>query len=169
MDHKPTLPRETRRILLAGGELRAIRYDDGEDGPVRVWVSGRDVPGLAMSRSVCDVVGKSAGVTSDPDVSHHTLTSSDAFLVLASDGLWEFVAEDEVCGAIMASIEDSAAAAAASGQSSETPSDDHLLLALQELKTEARARWQEREGSIDDISIIIAEIGTVTTEASGSG
>ena len=28
----------------------AVEYDDGVDGPARVWLGHMDVPGLAMSR-----------------------------------------------------------------------------------------------------------------------
>ena len=28
----------------------AVEYDDGVDGPCRVWLGHMDVPGLAMSR-----------------------------------------------------------------------------------------------------------------------
>lgn len=40
----------------------AVRYDDGIDGPPRVWLGHMDVPGLAMSRSLGDMVAHDAGV-----------------------------------------------------------------------------------------------------------
>ena len=48
-------------------------------------------PGLAISRSLGDFDATSAGVIAIPTVSHRALTSDDAFVVLASDGLWEFL------------------------------------------------------------------------------
>ncbi|KAA0173381.1 hypothetical protein FNF27_05158 [Cafeteria roenbergensis] len=160
-DHKPTLPRETRRILLAGGELRAIRYPDGEEGPVRVWCGGgSDVPGLAMSRSVCDTVGKRAGVSSEPDITTTTLTKSDAFLVVASDGLWEFMEGDDVCTGILVAHGEAARAG--------DPAS-HLTRAVTELKAEAVHRWLEQEGAVDDTSIVLAEIGFVADEAETAG
>jgi hypothetical protein len=50
IDHKPDSPPEKARILAAGGRVFAVEYDDGVDGPPRVWLGHMDVPGLAMSR-----------------------------------------------------------------------------------------------------------------------
>jgi serine/threonine protein phosphatase PrpC len=55
-DHKPDTPKEMERILAAGGRVFAVEYDDGIDGPPRVWLGHMDVPGLAMARYVFDVV-----------------------------------------------------------------------------------------------------------------
>lgn len=51
-DHKPDSPKEKERILACGGRVFAVEYDDGVDGPQRVWLGHMDVPGLAMSRYV---------------------------------------------------------------------------------------------------------------------
>ncbi len=55
-DHKPDLPKEKERILAAGGRVFAMQYQDGVIGPQRVWLADKDMPGLAMSRSLCDSV-----------------------------------------------------------------------------------------------------------------
>jgi serine/threonine protein phosphatase PrpC len=169
VDHKPTLPTETRRILLAGGRVHAIRYADGVEGPVRVWCRDDDVPGLAMSRSLGDTVGKRAGVSSTPDVYTYTLTDADAFIVVASDGLWEFTTPGDVADVLAdtaaearlqaLAFEAAAADAAAAGDPPPPPPMMHLQLALDALGTVAVQRWHEREGYVDDLSIIIAEIG----------
>jgi hypothetical protein len=49
---------EKQRILSAGGRVFAVEYEDGQDGPQRVWLGHMDVPGLAMSRSLGDKVSK---------------------------------------------------------------------------------------------------------------
>ncbi len=68
IDHKPDTPAEKARILKAGGRVFAVSYDDGIDGPARVWLGHMDIPGLAMSRSLGDSVAHSAGVSSEPEI-----------------------------------------------------------------------------------------------------
>ena len=87
-DHKPSIPSERERIEQAGGRVFSMEYDDGYDGPMRVWLADQDVPGLAMSRSICDTVAHSVGVVSTPDVFERDLTDDDRVLVMGSDGLW---------------------------------------------------------------------------------
>lgn len=58
---------EAQRILKAGGRVEPFRdFDGGFIGPSRVWLMNQDIPGLAMSRSIGDVVAASVGVTSHP-------------------------------------------------------------------------------------------------------
>lgn len=60
-------------------------------GPYRVWLQQSWVPGLAMSRALGDAVAHTVGVTSQPDTEVFTITRQDRFLILASDGIWEFI------------------------------------------------------------------------------
>jgi serine/threonine protein phosphatase PrpC len=48
-----------------------------------------------MSRSLGDNVAHSVGVISTPDITIHELTPFDKFLILATDGLWEFISNDK--------------------------------------------------------------------------
>lgn len=49
-----------------------------------------------MSRSMGDRVAHSVGVTADPEVMEFTLGLHDKFIVIASDGVWEFLSNDDV-------------------------------------------------------------------------
>ena len=53
------------------------------------------MPGLAMSRSLGDAVAQSVGVIPEPEFFELELDSSDKFFIMASDGLWEFISNDE--------------------------------------------------------------------------
>jgi serine/threonine protein phosphatase PrpC len=138
-DHKPDSPKEKERILACGGRVFAVEYDDGIDGPPRVWLGHMDIPGLAMSRSLGDVVAHSAGVTSEPEFTEYDLNPlTDKFIVVATDGLWEFVDNQETADMV-------------EGQA--TPSD-----AVEFLATEAATRWMHEEQVIDDTTIIVANL-----------
>src|SRR3546814_16814574 len=55
-----------------------------------------DIPGLAMSRALGDTVAHSAGVSSEPDFFVRDLNhATDVVLMLATDGLWEFMSDQE--------------------------------------------------------------------------
>jgi serine/threonine protein phosphatase PrpC len=95
-DHKPDREDEQKRIEARGGRVFAVEYEDGIDGPPRVWLGHMDIPGLAMSRSVGDTVAHTAGVISDPEMHTVELTPDDKVMVWASDGLWEFMSNQEV-------------------------------------------------------------------------
>jgi len=64
-------------------------------GPPRVWLQSVWVPGLAMSRALGDQLAHHVGVSSRPDVVQLDLEPADRFLVLASDGVWEFMSSQE--------------------------------------------------------------------------
>lgn len=66
-DHKPDAKDEHERILRSHGRVDPFREPTGEPiGPARVWLRTENVPGLAMSRSIGDLVASSVGVTAEP-------------------------------------------------------------------------------------------------------
>ena len=60
-------------------------------GPYRVYVQGEKFPGLAMSRSIGDLNSKSIGIIVDPGISEYDLNNSTKFIVIASDGVWDYL------------------------------------------------------------------------------
>lgn len=54
-------------------------------------INNADLQGLAMSRSFGDNVSKAVGVCSEPEIIRMKLDKRDKFLLLASDGVWEFI------------------------------------------------------------------------------
>jgi serine/threonine protein phosphatase PrpC len=140
IDHKPELPLEKARILKAGGRVFAVQYDDGIPGPNRVWLGNIDVPGLAMSRSIGDTVAHTAGVTSIPEFFTQKLVEGQhAVMVLASDGLWEFM-DDQ---AVMDKINEG------------TPGKDVAGI-VDILVEEANSLWLKAEEVIDDTTVCVA-------------
>ncbi|KRY40153.1 putative protein phosphatase 2C T23F11.1 [Trichinella spiralis] len=87
-DHKPVNEGEIKRIFSAGG-----------------WVEFNRVNGnLAMSRALGDFIYKACHekspkeqiVTAYPDVVSRSLTDADEFIVLACDGVWDVMTNQEV-------------------------------------------------------------------------
>ncbi|EFN51169.1 hypothetical protein CHLNCDRAFT_55285 [Chlorella variabilis] len=91
-DHKPSTPDERARILMSGGRVEHLSDQRGQPvGPQRVWLADSWVPGLAMSRALGDAVAHTVGVSSEPETSVVELCPQDKWLLLATDGVWEFM------------------------------------------------------------------------------
>jgi serine/threonine protein phosphatase PrpC len=136
-DQKPENPKEKARILKAGGRVEPLPGPPGEDcGPPRVWLAEVDVPGLAMSRSIGDEVSQTVGVISIPEIVEHDLKPNDIFAVWASDGVWEFLSNEQACEIIWKLKPNYKAAAA-------------------ELVAQASKRWKQEEEVVDDITCVI--------------
>ena len=96
-DHKPDLPGEIERIFSSGGMVEQMKDPEGNlVGPPRVWKAGCTYPGLAMSRSLGDFQGKEAGVISTPEITEYTIHSPSKYMVICSDGVWEFIKNEQV-------------------------------------------------------------------------
>lgn len=93
VDLKPDLPREAERIKRCKGRVFAMQ-DEPEVS--RVWLPFDDAPGLAMARAFGDFCLKEYGVISIPEFYHQTITKRDKFIVLASDGVWDVLSNEEV-------------------------------------------------------------------------
>ena len=53
-------------------------------------------PGSAFTRSIGDAIGKTAGVTADPEILSRKLTKEDRYIIVCSDGVFEFLSNEEV-------------------------------------------------------------------------
>lgn len=96
-DHKPDDRSENLRIQKSGGRVESYQDENGNPvGPARVWLKNQDLPGLAMSRSMGDAVAASVGVIPDPEILEFSLSSEDKFIVIGSDGVFEFLSNEEV-------------------------------------------------------------------------
>eukprot|EP00322_Chrysochromulina_rotalis_P011983 CAMPEP_0115874366 /NCGR_PEP_ID=MMETSP0287-20121206/24502_1 /TAXON_ID=412157 /ORGANISM="Chrysochromulina rotalis, Strain UIO044" /LENGTH=232 /DNA_ID=CAMNT_0003329511 /DNA_START=1 /DNA_END=695 /DNA_ORIENTATION=+ len=98
-DHRPTDDGERARILATGAWIRPMQ-EEPYFRPARVYRSEarpRLGPGLTMGRSLGDLDADEVGIIATPEVSFRAIsTACDRFLVLASDGLWEFLSSESV-------------------------------------------------------------------------
>lgn len=92
-DHKPDLPKEKARIQQGGGRV----IFDGHYN-YRVFAPKKPYPGLCMSRALGDTIAhREAGVTETPDVKVCKVDpNEDLALLIASDGVWEFLKSQTV-------------------------------------------------------------------------
>jgi serine/threonine protein phosphatase PrpC len=49
-----------------------------------------------MTRSMGDTAASKVGVIAEPEIIEYDLTHEDKMIVMASDGVWEFMTNDEV-------------------------------------------------------------------------
>eukprot|EP00300_Choanocystis_sp_HF-7_P033235 c45539_g1_i1.p1 GENE.c45539_g1_i1~~c45539_g1_i1.p1 ORF type:complete len:373 (-),score=65.46 c45539_g1_i1:99-1217(-) len=136
-DHKPDNPEEKKRIVQAGGRVEPMRGPMHDFiGPHRVWVGKEMFPGLAMSRSIGDSIAQSVGVTSNPDFDEHEINFEDSpVMILASDGVWEFITSEEAVQLVT---------------QYDNPKSAAIALCQESLK-----RWAEHEDVCDDITAVV--------------
>jgi len=69
------------------------------DDPPRVFLGGHKFPGCAFTRSLGDSIAKELGVSAEPELTHHDLNDGKTkCIIIASDGVFEFVSNEEVVG-----------------------------------------------------------------------
>ena len=111
VDQKPECVEERARIESCGGEVKRA----GKTGTLRVWNDG--AVGLAVTRSIGDGDVKAVGVIAEPVVRHFTLSPAatrvggdgDLFLLVASDGVWEFIPSAEAAEVVARTPDDATA------------------------------------------------------------
>mmetsp|Transcript_54823 Transcript_54823/g.175777 ORF Transcript_54823/g.175777 Transcript_54823/m.175777 type:complete len:452 (-) Transcript_54823:163-1518(-) len=142
VDHKPNAPEEQARIEANGGEVRSQTYPDGWTVH-RIFVKGMDFPGLCMTRTLGDESVKAHGVTATPEVQRTEVDlSAQPFMILASDGVWEFLDSEFVVKAVAKKIQ-----------------SDGPERTIQKLQREARKRWRNEEGDYcDDITSLLIQL-----------
>ncbi|CAE6085220.1 unnamed protein product [Arabidopsis arenosa] len=93
VDLKPCVQREAERIVACKGRVFAM---EEEPEVYRVWMPDDDCPGLAMSRAFGDFCLKDYGLVCIPDVFCRKVSREDEFVVLATDGIWDVLSNEEV-------------------------------------------------------------------------
>lgn len=137
-DHKPDLPKESKRIKEAGGTVRRTSMK----APYRVYKIGEELPGLAMSRALGDFDAQRVGVSHSATLKEYTLSPADEFVVLASDGLWEFVTHQEVVDIV-----------SKAGRA-------RARFAVEALSRLALDCWLTHGRTVDDITIVLAYLSS---------
>ena len=138
IDQKPDDPEEKKRIEESGGEISQFEEDGEKSGPFRVWKKGEAYPGIAMSRSIGDYIATSLGVIPVPKFIDEKLDSDSKFIVVASDGVWEFLDNQKVADMVMPFYK-----------------KDDPDGACKALIKESTQWWNQEDVVVDDITVIV--------------
>ena len=96
-DCTPHIETEKMRILMNGGNIIQLKNNlDKENGSLRIFLKDENIPGLSITRSFGDRIGKNIGVISNPVINEYTLNKSVKFIIIASSGVWRFMKEKEI-------------------------------------------------------------------------
>ena len=140
-EHKPVELDESERIISGGGRLQKC-FDKKTNkffGPQRIWLKNEEQPGLAMTRSIGDKIAHNIGVIEEPEIKKFLYDGSEKFIIIASDGLWEYI-NGEQCINIVKKIYEE---------------EKDAKKAAFELTKEAFKKWKRKEVVIDDITVIV--------------
>ncbi len=138
-DQKPEDENERKRIEENNGEIhKLIDEEEGEIGPMRVFMKGQKFPGIAMSRSIGDKVASQLGVISLPDIREFDIDDTCKFIVIASDGIWEFLSKEKVTHYV-----------------NKFYKKNNIYDAALKLVKKSTSFWEKEDTVIDDITVIV--------------
>lgn len=112
---------------------------DEAGDPPRIWAPDGAYPGTAFSRSIGDSIAEELGVTADPEITRHESDPSDQLLIIASDGIWEFLTNKQVISI---------------AKKADDPQEAACLLWKAAYK-----EWITKEVRTDDITVIVVDLG----------
>jgi len=153
-DHTSYRSDERQRIKSCGGRILSLDQIEGlepvdeskwdsitlgetvdESGdPPRVWSPHGEYPGTAFTRSIGDMIAEELGVFADPEIDSMQLKREDKMIVVASDGVFEFLTNQAVLD-ICAKFDDP-------------------LAACRAVVAESYELWLQYELRTDDITMI---------------
>jgi serine/threonine protein phosphatase PrpC len=111
--------------------------DEGGDPP-RIWSQDGAYPGTAFTRSFGDSIAEELGVYAEPEILKYEMTPDDKFMIVASDGVWEFITNKDVVEI---------------AKKADDPQEAACLLWKASYK-----EWITKEVRTDDISVIVTDL-----------
>eukprot|EP00592_Proboscia_alata_P004130 CAMPEP_0194365840 /NCGR_PEP_ID=MMETSP0174-20130528/13828_1 /TAXON_ID=216777 /ORGANISM="Proboscia alata, Strain PI-D3" /LENGTH=678 /DNA_ID=CAMNT_0039140683 /DNA_START=103 /DNA_END=2139 /DNA_ORIENTATION=- len=168
-DHTSYRSDERDRVKSCGGRILSLDQIEGlepvdeskwdsitlgetvdESGdPPRVWSPHGEYPGTAFTRSLGDMIAEELGVFAEPELTSLELKSEDKMIVVASDGVFEFLTNQAVLDIC-------------------TKFDDPLA-ACRAVVAESYELWLQYELRTDDITMICIFLDDVEESSNASG
>ena len=140
-DHKPKEEDEKERILKKGGKISKDKDEFGNYlGITRIWQKEEGNIGLALTRSFGDEILSKVGVICEPEIKEFKLGKDDKFIILGTDGLWEYISSEECVNNVKDFYE---------------KNDIQGATNFFFLYKEASKRWIMEQDVVDDITIIL--------------
>lgn len=173
MDHRPCVERE--RLQRAGGRVTkgwGGSRRDVKTGPERLWLQDLQMPGIMVSRSLGDEIASGVGCIPVPDVVVRPLREGDRLVILASDGVWDMLGNEEVMAVAAKSLQQfsegegaevaaAAAAGAGAGLEKEEEGGEELKCCSRAIASalleSALQKWGEK-GLSDNVGLIAVVI-----------
>jgi len=155
-DQTPYRRDERERVKLKGARVLTLEQiegnepihenwgsDNGESidevgDPPRIWDSSLERPGCAFTRSLGDLVAEQVGVMAEPEILKWKLRPGDKYIVVASDGVFEFLTSQAVID-ILGKFDD-------------------IIKGAKMVIAESYRLWLTYDDRTDDISLIVISL-----------
>mmetsp|Transcript_33855 Transcript_33855/g.43644 ORF Transcript_33855/g.43644 Transcript_33855/m.43644 type:complete len:397 (-) Transcript_33855:240-1430(-) len=122
--------------------------DEGGDPP-RIWSQDGAYPGTAFTRSFGDSIAEELGVYAEPEILKYEMTKDDKFMIVASDGVWEFITNKDVTDI---------------AKKADDPQEAACLLWKAAYK-----EWITKEVRTDDITVIVVDVSGYFADGGNKG
>lgn len=103
-----------------------------------MWQKETHIPGLAMTRAMGDLAAAKVGVIAEPEITNLILNNEDKFIVIASDGVWEHLSNQNVASLIYPFYV-----------------KGNIEEAVETVVEEAFTLWTQKDEVVDDITCIV--------------
>ncbi|CAE7564869.1 unnamed protein product [Symbiodinium natans] len=143
-DHKASREDEAARVKQAGGKVIISEYADGTRD-YRVAPKDLSSPQIAVSRSLGDLIFKDSGVIAVPEIVEWQVAKpSEAYLLVCSDGVWEFLTTMDLRYLTLEALQSEGASATE---------------VVRGLLQRAKQSWNDQEEFYcDDITVVLASL-----------
>ncbi|CAK93391.1 unnamed protein product (macronuclear) [Paramecium tetraurelia] len=141
--HDTNNSKEVQRILKKGGKIDQAVYKGRKSGNLKVWAPKQNLPGVKLTRCFGNMIGKTVGISADPEVTEFKVPKS-GYLLIGSTGLWEIMdilVIDQILDAHFPPT-----------------CQEDIDLAIKEIGDQTKKYWDQDGEGLIDISLILIYI-----------
>ena len=138
--HTLTSKKEKERMIKNGARIAVEVIEETQEviSTEKAYMGSDDTPGLEITRSIGDKIGKCIGMSACPENKVYQLTPEDKFIVIGSTGFWKVICDNDALCMVRSSWE-----------------EGKIESACEDLIVEADRRWKKTGKDRDDVSVII--------------